>query len=532
MKHPDAPPLPAWIMKKDGRIVPFQEDHICKDLYETGVMLGKPDPFLARELADATSYFLASENPGATLKQEDVIFAVTRTVREFGHPDIALKYPEFAYKVEFGQGSVEVETELFPGRNVKTLQEFNRDKMLNSVLTPDLAAGIQEGWIQMEGISFPDGLLAASWVKEDWLDMVLQSPKEFISGIKNLAAKQIHFEGAEYLALEQPRIDKKLLKTALSVMDVCLETTGNMGVLHLNFPSAPSWFQGLNYSPLFQPEMQSNKEKALLLTRAFIDAWIEASPKRLKMHWHQIGDIDANLKPVFDYLSQNTHNWAFSRLAKSGLNYLSNKSDRNVLDKMSLRLDKLAKACMRKGILHKFGGRLPSLVRLGISAGIQKRAFIRKIEIERRQNEEMKVNLGAGFLLEKARLIIAPKGLPELLENIFPGKSLVDDEVTLYVKNVLSVLKETVRSEEIKGFIPISIDLSHLLEVKESKIKALVEAQSGGPKLNIPKDLQGKSRWLNSLVSDDDLLSIFVTNKEPILDENKKSWTKVHSLEW
>ena len=292
--------------------------------------------------------------------------------------------------------------------NVKTLQEFNRDKMLNSVLTPDLAAGIQEGWIQMEGISFPDGLLAASWVKEDWLDMVLQSPKEFISGIKNLAAKQIHFEGAEYLALEQPRIDKKLLKTALSVMDVCLETTGGMGVLHLNFPSAPSWFQGLNYSPLFQPEMQSNKEKALLLTRAFLDAWIEASPKRLKMHWHQIGDIDANVKPIFDYLSQNAHNWAFSRLAKSGPNYLSNKSDRNVLDKISLRLDKLAKACMRKGILHKFGGRLPSLVRLGISAGIQKRAFIRKIEIERRQNEEMKVNLGAGFLLEKARLIIAP----------------------------------------------------------------------------------------------------------------------------
>lgn len=532
MKHPDAPPLPAWIMKKDGRIVPFQEDHICKDLYETAVKLGKPDPFLARELADATSYFLASENPGATLKQEDVIFAVTRTVREFGHPDIALKYPEFAYKVEFGQGSVEVETELFPGRNVKTLQEFNRDKMLNSVLTPDLAAGIQEGWIQMEGISFPDGLLAASWVKEDWLDMVLQSPKEFISGIKNLAAKQIHFEGAEFLALEQPRIDRKLLKTALSVMDVCLEATGAMGVLHLNFPKAPLWFQGLNYGPLFQPEMQSNKEKAFLLTRAFLDAWIEASPKRLKMHWHQIGDLDANVKPVFDYLSQNTHNWAFSRLAKSGPDYLSNKPDRNVLDKISLRLDKLAKACMRKGILHKFGIRLPSLVRLGISAGIQKRAFIRKIEIERRQNEEMKVNLGAGFLLEKARLIITPKGLPELLENIFPGKSLVDDEVTLYVKNVLSVLKETVRSEEIKGFIAISIDLSHLLEVKDSKIKALVEAQSGGPKLLIPKDLQSKSKWLNSLVAEDDLLSIFVTNKEPLLDENKKLWTKVHSLEW
>jgi hypothetical protein len=172
------------------------------------------------------------------------------------------------------------------------------------------------------------------------------------------------------------------------------------------------------------------------------------------------------------------------------------------------------------------------LVRLGISAGIQKRAFIRKIEIERRQNEEMKVNLGAGFLLEKARLIVVPKGLPDLLENIFPGKSLTDDEVTLYVKNVLSVLKETVRSEEIKGFISISIDLSHLLEVKESKIKSLVESQRGGPKFNLPIDLQGKSKWLSSLVSEDDLLSVFITNKELLLEENKKSWTKVHSLEW
>ena len=532
MKHPDAPPLPAWIMKKDGRIVPFQEDHICKDLYETAVILGKPDPFLARELADATSYFLASENPGATLKQEDIIFAVTRTVREFGHPDIALRYPEFAYKTEFGQGFLEAGTELFPEKNVKTPLEFNRDKMLKSVLTPDLAAGIEEGWIQMEGITFPDGLLAASWVKDDWLDIVLDSPKEFISKVKNFAAKQIHFEGAEYLAQEQPRVDVKLFKNALTIMDACLETSGVLGVLHLNFPSAPSWFTGLNYSPLFQPELQISKEKTLYLTRAFLDAWIEACPKSLKMHWHQVGGIDAILRPTFDYLSKNTHNWAFSQLSKPAPNYLANKADRNVLDKIYLRFDRLAKACMRKGILHKFINRMPSLVRLGVSAGIQKRAFIRKIEIERRQNEEMKVNLGAGFLLEKARLIVAPKGLPELLENIFPGKSLADDEVTVYVKNVLTVLKETVRSEEIKGFIQISIDLSHLLEVKDSKIKTLIESQRGGPKFFIPKDLQIKSKWLNSLVSEDDLLSVFMTNKEPIREENKKSWTKVHSLEW
>ena len=100
------------------------------------------------------------------------------------------------------------------------------------------------------------------------------------------------------------------------------------------------------------------------------------------MHWHQVGDVNADIRPTFTFLAKNTHNWAFSQVAKPQGNSLTNKVDRNVLDKISLRLDKLAKACMRKGILDKFGARLPSLVRLGISAGIQKRAFLRKIEIE------------------------------------------------------------------------------------------------------------------------------------------------------
>ena len=85
----------------------------------------------------------------------------------------------------------------------------------------------------------------------------------------------------------------------------------------------------------------------------------------------------------------------------------------------------------------------------------------------------------------------------------------------------------------IKGKIDvIKQELILFEKVKESKIKSLVESQRGGPKFNLPIDLQGKSKWLNSLVSEDDLLSVFITNKEPLLEENKKSWTKVHSLEW
>lgn len=532
MKHPDAPPLPAWIMKKDGRIMPFNEDQICKDLYEAGVKLGKPDPFLARELADATSYFLASENPGATLKQEDIIYAVTRTVREFGHPDIALKYPELAYQGEFIQDFDDVATELFPGKNFKTHQEYNRDKMLKAVMPPDISAGIEEAWIQMEGLSFPDGLLSSTWAKEDWFEMVLQRPLEFILKIKNLAAKHIHFEGAEYLALEHDLANPEIFKNALAVMDACLTKVECHGVLHLNFPIPPLWFTGLNYSPLFVSKSEAEYQKRLKITRSFLDAWIDVKPKKIKMHWHQLGPIDEKLSSLFNDLSQNQNNWAFSQLSKSEAIDSSVKMDRNVLDKVHLRLDKLVRVCARKGILDRFETRLPSLVRLGVSAGVQKRSFLRKIEMERRQFENLNVNLAAGFLLEKARLIIAPKGIPDLLESIFPGKSYEDEEVLGYVRNILNVLKETVNSEEKKGFIPISIDLSHLLEVKESKIKALVDLQRGGPKFILPIDLQGKLKWVKSIVSEWESCSIFVFKEKVMFEDSRKLLGRIDSLEW
>jgi len=532
MKHPDAPPLPAWIMKKDGRILPFDEVHICRDLYQAGLRLGKADPFLARELTDASVFLLASENPGATLRQEDIVLSVSRTIREFGHADTALTYSEIAFKSGGDLSADAAISELFHKKDLKTPQEFNRDKMLRSVFSPDLSAGVEEGWFQVEGITFPDGLLSGTFIHEDWLDIAINSPEELSGSIKNLAAKIIHFEGADFLALEQVNFDIRRLEEILVFIDKALLETETLGILHLNVPHCPPWFHGLSVSPLFHSITPVGQKSNAYFTRAFLSAWIAVEPKRLKMHWHQFGELDGALKASLDHLARTRTQWAFSHKNKPRLDKQDEKSAPNVLDKIYLRLDRLANACIRKGILDKFTTRLPSLVRFGVAAGLQKRAFLRKIEAERRQNDETKVNLAAGFLLEKATLIIAPKGLPDLLENLFPGKSFLDQEVSQFVKNVLQVLNATVRQEESKGFLSIVVDLSHLLEVKESKIKVLMKSKQNSIKFNMPIDLQGKVEWLNGLISGEELLTVFATKEEVLEVGFKRGWTKVHSLEW
>jgi hypothetical protein len=66
MTDPDPPAPPAWVYKRDGRLVPFEADKISRALFAAGESLGRPDAFLARELADGVVHFLAAEGGSAS----------------------------------------------------------------------------------------------------------------------------------------------------------------------------------------------------------------------------------------------------------------------------------------------------------------------------------------------------------------------------------------------------------------------------------------------------------------------------------
>src|SRR3954468_16146397 len=91
----DTPTPPAWVTKRDGRLVPFEADKISRALFAAGEGLGQPDAFLARELADGVVHFLTLESDG-TPTTEQVGELVVKVVRELGQPALAAAFADFA----------------------------------------------------------------------------------------------------------------------------------------------------------------------------------------------------------------------------------------------------------------------------------------------------------------------------------------------------------------------------------------------------------------------------------------------------
>src|SRR4051812_43524717 len=94
MISPHSAPPPAWVRKRDGRLVPFEADRICRALFAASEQCGKPDPFLARELADVAVHFLAEETEGTTPTTEQVREVIVKVLRELKQLPLASAFED------------------------------------------------------------------------------------------------------------------------------------------------------------------------------------------------------------------------------------------------------------------------------------------------------------------------------------------------------------------------------------------------------------------------------------------------------
>ncbi|MSR30555.1 MAG: hypothetical protein EXR99_03525 [Gemmataceae bacterium] len=541
MIHPDAPPQPAWIILPNGRLIPFESDRICEDLYLASVKMGNPDAFLIRELTDGVVFTLASENPGATLKLDFLVQAVTNSLRNFGHSELSATYNKIAFNPSERSESWDEESVLFKktAKGQKSLSEVSRQKMLHSVFTPDISGAIQDGWIQMAGLTFPDGLLSATWTDGDWLGLALHQPDSLGPTIRALAARNILLDSPEIHAQHLGLTDPGKISLVLQRLEAAFLSEGVSGILHLNNPRQPGWFRFLVQGPLFSQTKRDDQGKDPLKTaNAFLRAWISLNPSALRLHWHRGERELADTGKILSQLARSGRPWAFSSTKNLTISWLSKgvtQEQPAVLDKVYLRLDRLAKACRRKGILDKFPERLPSLIRLGISAGNQKRAFLRRLENHRRGNETPGASLGAGFQLEKARLVIAPRGLPELLDCQFPGAEPNDEKVLQLARVVLKEIRQTLLREDPKSTGSLVLDLSHLLDVKESRIKELMDRQLDQPRSICFGSKRDVGEWLNAVGQPGDWIDL----ANPQAPEGEmdwlaeaEKWPRIHAISW
>src|SRR5262245_26879269 len=146
---------PTWVRKRDGRTVPFEADRISRALFAAGESCGRPDAFLARELADAAVHFLADESDGKVPTTEQVREVVVKVLRELKQHDLVAAFEERARRKVGTVGEAEAEGGLrYSLRDTPAAvrESCVRDYTLRAVYTRDLAAAHNDGLVSLGGL--------------------------------------------------------------------------------------------------------------------------------------------------------------------------------------------------------------------------------------------------------------------------------------------------------------------------------------------------------------------------------------------
>src|SRR4051794_16246569 len=159
LMKPFEPAAPTWVRKRDGRTVPFEADAISRALFAAGERCGQPDPFLARELADAVVHFLADEADDKVPTTTQVREVVIKVLRELGQHALAEAFEQAERRKSGAGGAAERngETDAAESAFHYRLGESpsavraacTRHYSLGAVYTRDLAAAHHDGLVTL-----------------------------------------------------------------------------------------------------------------------------------------------------------------------------------------------------------------------------------------------------------------------------------------------------------------------------------------------------------------------------------------------
>jgi hypothetical protein len=432
-----SPSPPAWVHKRDGSLVPFAADKISRSLFAAGEQLGRPDAFLARELTDGVVHFIAAEFDGATPTTEQIAELVAKVVRELGQPALAQAFAEHCRTAtpETKHPSLEAaHTELVvpysPTDEPTTLvRRCLGAYTLRTVFARDLGAAHADGLLSLRGLEAPlelEGCVLAPPAAGAGLIEAVEEARERTGSF-------LAIDGPEHILAQRAADGPANYVRELSIG---LRATGLAAVVNLNSATPPSWADDLASGPLFFEQRRAPKPERL---NALADAALEQllrTPKGprplVRVDWH-LGERD--------FIAEGQER--LLRLARRALDgaplafvfdrprrpiALAEGVDRQrpaTLLTVELMLPRLAAriAGQTDGpalFLRKLG----SLVRLALSAAAQKCDYLRR-------HSESRPGLARGFLLDRARLVVAPVGLDQAVtllvgQPMTPGGSALE----------------------------------------------------------------------------------------------------------
>jgi hypothetical protein len=404
------------VHKRNGSLVAFESDKISRALFAATESLGQPDAFLARELTDGVVHFLASEHDGQTPSTSEIAELVVKVVRELGQPALAKAFAhgrsskdQIRVKAQAEQAS-EFTLACAPGMSPAGFtRHCLRQYSLRHVFTRDLVAAQDDGLLILSGLAAPQELGTGLWMPTAASSSVLES----IARARRITGGVLAIDGMEQLVV-QHGIE---ISQAVRDLNTGLDATDLRAVVNLNPAAPPAWAEGQPGGPLFANAPSATDSSSLdVVADELLNLLLAQPPTNgrppIRVDWHVAeGDLQADrqlrLLRVAHHLCAGADTAiVFDRPRRAIA--LADGVDRGhsaALLTIVLPLARLAERLVdQDGAAELFLKKLGSLLRLAFSAATQKREYLRA-------HGQDRLALLSGFLLDRARLVVAPQGL-------------------------------------------------------------------------------------------------------------------------
>jgi hypothetical protein len=454
--------------------VPFEADCITQSLFAATEALGRADAFLARELTDGVLHFLAADGIETTPTTGDIADLVVKVVRELRHPQLARAFAERQQVPQPTEVLLQLTPETTPAEIVtQSLRAYS----LNAVFSRDLAAAQQEGLLALGGLESPLSMVAG----------VLGPPpggllEAFVQARQSIAG-WLAVDGPEHFTPAQDA------RSFVAQMGLACQATGLAARLQLNAAEPPPWAQEGAGGPLFAAPAAVEGTR----TTALVDAWLEQSHAGLSLDLH-LGERDEHankdtlLRLARAALAGRPVTFVFDRPRRPlSLGPGLDRKHTTLLMTVGLPLVCLLDHTGITGDVDLFLRKLASLARWAVSAAVQKRQFLR-------QRHPHSAELSKGFMLDRARLLVAPIGLETAVRRL-TGAGLCDSKASLEIgrrlmQHLVDVLEVEGRRRLVDGVLEPPVEWLAAAAEQQLRVAGRLHAVSGtGTALVVlPKD--------------------------------------------
>lgn len=450
--------LPAWVRKRDGRLQAFNVDNISASLFNAAESLGEANAFLARELTQSVLYFLGRENAGSIVPAAHIGELATKVVRELGHPRLAQALAaEQATRLKTHDRGLRLQ---FPA--AASLEEVTRgcraDYSLANIYGRDLAAAHREGLLQIFGLEQPRTLLGRvcelgiEGSRRDSAQGLADFCWQALCRSSHEAGGFTVIDGIEYLLARVQASPAESGQVLRAIKDAA--GTANLAVVvNVNCAQPPAWVGNADSGPLFSDAPDDPVKTPGLLDTLLdiLDDGLVSQP--LFINWHlQQQDFETGGAPplLVQRVAANPHfALTFDRPRQSiSLGEGIDRTRPGTLLAVGLNLPQILERRLVKKEAEEFLGKLGTLAQMAVSAAVQKRRYLRT-------HNQL---LGREFLLDRARLVVAPVGLEEVARQLTGERPCVNQQALDFARQAISVLISHLHKEGRAANVEVCLD--------------------------------------------------------------------------